>query len=96
MPNCTNHLRLICVDTPEEGKEGFEDAKLFLESLIFNKEVRLESDIDDKDVYGRSLRYVYVSMNGNEVFVNKELVKYSLANIFRYGNNTKRCDEIEN
>ena len=88
-------IRLICIDTPEEGKPGFEDAKLFLESLIMNREVRLENDIDDKDIYGRSLRYVYVSMNGNEVFVNKEMVRYGLAEVFRYGNDTKRCDEIE-
>ena len=88
-------IRLICIDTPEEGKSDFEDARRFLESLIMNKEVRLESDIDDKDVYGRSLRYVYVNLNENEIFVNKEMVKYGLAEVFRYGNNTRKCDEIE-
>jgi len=85
-------IRLLCVDTPEEGKKGYQDAKIFLESLILNKEVRLESDIEDKDKYNRSLRYVYVSLNGNEVFVNKEIVKYGLGKAFPYGNSTRLCD----
>ncbi len=88
-------IRLICIDTPEEGTGGFEEARLFLESLVLNKEVKLESDVDDKDKYNRSLRYVYVEINGNEIFVNKELVKYGLAKAYRYGNDTKKCDEIE-
>ena len=53
-------VRLICIDTPEEGKEGYEEATDFLFSLVYHKEVRLEKDIDDKDKYGRLLRYVYV------------------------------------
>ena len=33
--------RLLCVDTPEKGEEGYEEAKVFLEDLILYKEVRL-------------------------------------------------------
>jgi len=80
-------VRLTCVDTPETGTEGADDATNFLFSLIYNQEVRLESDKDDKDAYGRLLRYVYVNYNGEEIFVNKEI-------IFPYGNNTARCEEI--
>ncbi len=87
-------VRLLCVDTPEEGKEGYEDAKVFLESLILNKEVRLESDLEDKDKYNRSLRYVYTNISGNELFINKEIVKYGLGKVFPYGNSTRLCDEI--
>ena len=89
-------IRLLCVNTPEEGKEGYEDAKLFLESLILNKEARLESDLEDKDKYNRSLRYVYVNNSNQEIFINKEIVKYGLGTLFPYGNSTKLCDEIAN
>jgi micrococcal nuclease len=92
-------VRLICVDSPEKGKEGYDDSKEFLSFLILNKEVRLESDLDDRDAYGRLLRYVYVndsySDSENEVFVNKELVTGGYASVFRYGNSTRLCGEIE-
>jgi micrococcal nuclease len=90
-------VRLICVDTPERGEAGYTNASNFLSKLILNKEVRLEKDVDDKDDYGRLLRYVYVNtseQDEKEVFVNKELVSQGYANVFRYGNDTKKCDEI--
>lgn len=87
-------VRLICVDTPEKGSLGYQEAKDFLSFLILNKEVRLESDVDDKDNYGRLLRYVYVSEDSKEIFVNKEIVQQGYGPVFIYGNNTRRCGEI--
>ena len=90
-------VRLICVDTPEIKEKGYEEATIFLESLILNKEVRLEIDISDKDRYNRLLRYVYVNDSGleGEIFVNKEIVQEGYSDIFRYGVDVKRCGEIE-
>ena len=115
-------VRLICVDTPEEGSQGYMESKEFLSSLILNKEVILEKDVSDKDSFGRLLRYVYVNITDKlscgantqdsqknsisaetcigsgevkrELFVNKELVKKGYAEVFPYGNDTKRCSEI--
>lgn len=84
-------IRLICVDTPEINETGYEKAKIFLNSLSLNKKVRLEKDISDKDSYGRLLRYVYI----DETFVNKEIVQTNLGVLFPFGNDTKKCDEIE-
>ena len=88
-------VRLICIDTPELGDSGSYEAKEFLEGLILNKEVRLEKDISETDKYGRLLRYVYVNESGKEVFVNKELVQNGYADVWRYGEDVKRCGEIE-
>ena len=63
--------------------------------MILNKEVRLEKDESEKDEYGRLLRYVYVNISGVEFFVNKQLVQERYAKIFRYGNDTEKCGEIE-
>jgi micrococcal nuclease len=64
-------IRLLCVNTPEKNEEGYEDAKLYLKSLISGKQVILNSSITDKDIYNRLLRYVYVNDSGNLLFVNK-------------------------
>ena len=88
-------VRLICVDAPEKSKKGYEDAKEFLSFLILNKEVRLEKDVSDRDAYGRLLRYVYVLENNKEIFVNKKIVQQGYADVFAYGNDTSKCNEIE-
>ena len=64
-------VRLLCVDTPEKNKDGYEDATNYLSALIYNKQVRLVTSVKDKDAYGRLLRYVYVNEGGREIFVNK-------------------------
>ena len=92
-------VRLICVDAPEKGREGYEEAGEFLSFLILNREVRLEKDVSDKDEYGRLLRYVYVNSSFEdgavvEVFVNKEIVQQGYAKVFIYGNDTLKCGEI--
>ena len=88
-------VRLICVDAPEKGKRGYEEAKEFLTDMILDKEVRLEKDVSDKDEYGRLLRYVYVNISGAEFFVNQQLLQEGYAKVFRYGNDTSKCREIE-
>ncbi len=64
-------IRLLCVDTPEKGQEGYEEAKAYLESLILNKKVFFNSSVTNKDKYGRLLRCVYIKESGNLLFVNK-------------------------
>jgi len=90
-------VRLICVDAPEIGKAGADESAQFLSSLILFEELRLVNDTDDKDTYGRLLRYVYVNLqeeNGREIFVNKEIVHQGYASLFIYGNDTSKCREI--
>lgn len=57
-------VRLLCVDTPEKGKDGYDEAKAYLRSLILYREVTLASSTTNKDRYGRLLRYVYVNELG--------------------------------
>ena len=87
-------VRLLCIDAPEKGKTGADEAGEFLSEMILDKEVRLEKDVTDADSYGRLLRYVYVNISGVELFVNQQMVQSGNAKVFRYGNDTKRCGEI--
>lgn len=82
-------IRLIGIDTPENvdprksvqffGKEASEKAKEMLEG----KTVRLESDPtqDNKDKYGRLLRYVFLS---DGIFFNEWMVKNGYAHEYTY------------
>lgn len=88
-------VRLLCIDAPEVGTTGADEATAFLSSLILWREVRLEKDVSETDAYGRLLRYVYVAdENGTELFVNKEIIQRGYADVFRYEPDTKRCFDI--
>ncbi len=68
-------VRLLGINAPEKGQPYFEEAKSLLVSLVDEKTVTLEADMEDKDRYGRLLRYIKF---GN-IFVNQELVRAGLA-----------------
>jgi len=85
-------IRLLCIDTPEENEQGYEQAKQFLENLILNEEPTLEPDTQDKDKYNRSLRYAYL----NKTFINKEIYKAGHAEIMSIPPSNTKCEEIQN
>ena len=59
-------VRLLCVDTPEKGEEGYDEATSFLGSRLFYQDnITLEGNKTDK--YNISLRWVYV----HGVLINK-------------------------
>ena len=89
--NTGKRVRLICIDTPEQGEADWEEAKDYLESLILNKAVQLEKDISETDKYGRLLRYIYIE----DLFVNGEMVKNGYARVFRFPPDTRLCNELE-
>ncbi len=60
-------VRYIGIDTPEFGNERdvveclAQEAMLYNQSLVAGQQVALVSDVEDRDKYGRWLRYVSVS-----------------------------------
>jgi endonuclease YncB( thermonuclease family) len=74
------YVRLIGIKAPEEGENFYNESADFLKSLIFFKEVILESDKEDKDNYGTLLRYAYLDYgNGTVIQVNREIVENGYA-----------------
>lgn len=73
-------VRYILVDTPElsEGACFAEEAKNFNETLVLQKEVRLEYDQSCTDKFGRLLAYVYV----DDICVNEEMIKQGYGCVF--------------
>ena len=68
-------IRLLGIDTDERGYPCYSVAKLRLEALILGKEVELECDAEDKDQYGRYLRYIFY--NGTNI--DLQMVREGLA-----------------
>ena len=84
-------VRLLGVNAPEMSEPAGIIAKDILMGLIFEKQVRLESDVTDHDDYDRSLRYVYV----NDLCVNAEMVRMGYAEARFYPPDTAKRAEIE-
>jgi len=78
-------VRMIGINAPEKGMYFYEEAKQNLEILILDKNVLLETDVNDKDKYGRLLRYVFE----DNYFINYEMVKFGFANAYDYEPDTK-------
>ena len=89
-------VRLLCVDTPERGEEGYEEAANFLEGLILDKQVILAGSTyndNPEDKYGRLLMWVYVNdSSGKEIFINKYLLEEGYGDILIIPPET--CNEV--
>ena len=68
-------VRLIGIDTPENGEYCYTEATEKLREMISGKEIIMKSGYTDTDVYDRLLRYIYVG----EEFVNIEMVRSGFA-----------------
>lgn len=75
-------VRLLAIDTPEIDEPCYIEAKKRLEQLIFNKRVRLESDVRDTDKYGRLLRFIFLA----EQNVNLTLIDEGFAVAYFFDN----------
>jgi len=73
------HVRLLGIDAPEIGECFYQESREILTELIQDKEVILEKDISDKDIFGRLLRYIFLS--DNKLFVNEYLLKEGCADV---------------
>lgn len=85
-------IRLLGVNTPEKGEQGYEQASNYLKQLE-NKTVLVERVGENKDKYSRLLRYVFY----NGLFVNKEILALGFAHYYAYDDDkyTKTLLEAE-
>jgi len=98
----TERVRLIGVDAPEVAKHGEpgecfgDDATLVLTGLTPpGSIVRIERDVEARDVYDRLLAYVTVESDSARVMVNRALLEVGAARTLRIEPNTARASEFE-
>ncbi|MEX2220277.1 MAG: thermonuclease family protein [Candidatus Rokuibacteriota bacterium] len=92
-------VRYIGIDTPEthhprRGEEvGGRVATEVNGRLVGDRAVRLESDVQLRDRYGRRLAYVWVTRpDGGEVMVNAELVRLGYAQVMTIPPNVRHAE----
>jgi micrococcal nuclease len=84
-------VRMILIDTPETkhprlGVEPFgPEASNYTKKKLSGKKVQLETDVQQRDQYGRLLAYIWV--NGR--MFNEELINKGLARVAVFPPNTK-------
>jgi len=75
--NTQYKIRLYGIDTPEKYQDYGKKAKYFMSSLIFGKQVKVDTETTDR--YGRIVGIVYI----RGLCVNEEAVKNGLAWVYR-------------
>lgn len=90
-----DYVKLIGIDSPDQNSPFYQQSIDILTFLVLNKQVKLESDVQNTDSQGNLLRYVYVQYNNQELFVNKEIVRQGLALPFAVEPNTKYRTDLE-
>lgn len=90
-------VRLLGINTPEVAHrdspaQPFGDtASQALKHLLKDKQVRLITDKEKKDRYGRTLAHVYLK---DKTWLNGEMVKLGMAHVYTFAPNFKYAKEL--
>jgi micrococcal nuclease len=87
---------LIGVDCPPvQEKQVGEPASELTKKWLLNRHIRLEKDEEPKDRDGWILGYVFVHEDGQDVFVNEELLRHGFARVKLAYPNLKYRNRLE-
>jgi micrococcal nuclease len=75
---CDESTRMLGINTPEKGEKYSDDARKFLEQTIINKTVKLVFSGDRKDLYNRTLAYVFYKDQN----INQKIIENGFANFY--------------
>jgi micrococcal nuclease len=85
------NVRLIGIDTAEEGECYRDESTQATLELLLNKSVKVETDTNERDNFGRILAYVYLP-DGN--LINKRLLELGAGEFFYDSVNLIHQDEL--
>jgi hypothetical protein len=71
-------IRLLGINSPENGERYYEEAKAYLEERVLDKEVELRFGKERYDKYNRILAYIFL----DGININNDMVKEGFANYY--------------
>lgn len=84
-------IRLLGIDAPEMKQAPWgKQSRDFARGLALNKQLRIETDVQPRDRYGRLLGYAYAG----DTFINLELVRQGQAVLLTYPPNVKYVERF--
>ena len=78
-------VRLIGINTPEQGEYLYDEATAFTRDLLEGKDVGLEPGTETIDQFDRELHYVWIGDN----LANYEIIRAGFANRYSIPPNTQ-------
>jgi endonuclease YncB( thermonuclease family) len=88
-------VRLIMVIAPPLNLPAGEAARAYQQQLLLGQQVLLESDTQEKDAFGRSLRYVYLRQpGGGDLLVNQAILESGLAQLAIFPPNLRHLQPL--
>jgi micrococcal nuclease len=89
-------ILLIGVECPPvEDKQIGEAGTRFTEKQVLHRYLRVETDVESSDPTGWIRGYVFVKNDGQEVFLNEELLRQGFARLKLVFPNLKYRDRLE-
>lgn len=86
-----DRVRLLGVDTPEQGEPLHDEARLFLERQVLGKTIGITYAGSRRDKYGRLLGYVYAE---DTMLVNRAIVANGLGYLYLFKDSPIESPEI--
>lgn len=81
-------VRYLGVDTPEIAHNSTQEddcygqeATVYNSSMVLNKDIELEFDVEREDRYGRTLAWIWLVDNGGDRLLNEEIVFRGYAKV---------------
>ena len=85
-----DRVRLLALDTPEEGEAFYEEATQLLTRLALGETARVEYAHRRRDKYGRLLAYLYI----DSLLVNKTVIDSGLGYVYLFRDNDLQSDQV--
>jgi len=84
-------VRMLGINTPEKKEVYHDEAMNYLKERVEGRQVVLRKGTQDKDLYGRELRFIFL----NDENINIELIKGGFANAYFPSKDKMYYDEFE-
>ncbi len=84
-------VRLLGIDTPEDGDLWYDSARIFLERLTLGRQVTLQFDRQHRDRYDRLLAYVFI----DTLFINEEIIEGGYGSVYIFTDNATNDSLID-